>query len=173
MGSAMMIGVAQVMGMKPILRSFFSGGPGFAWARALAAPIGKTSASTAAAVPAPTVLRKSLRPPKTACSTERSTSLSMRASLLAGLSVIGSSHWVCFSALLREETEQTLCLTTAPIKSKSSTREVLVRLLQCPRHEQTRLYREHIVPAVPAYIVGMNETWALTTRHPSGMRTHV
>src|SRR6266542_3560067 len=161
MGSAMMIGVAQVMGMKPILRSFFSGGPGFAWARALAAPIGKTSARTAAAVPAPTALRKSLRPPNTACSTERSTSLSIRASLLAGLSAIGSSHWVCFAALFREKTEQTLCLTPGPIKSEGSNGEGLVRALYCPRHEQTRLYREHMASAVPAYAVGINETWAL------------
>jgi hypothetical protein len=36
MGSAMMIGVAHVMGMNPILRSFFSGGPSLAWASALA-----------------------------------------------------------------------------------------------------------------------------------------
>src|SRR5258705_7517976 len=173
MGSAMMIGVAQVMGMKPILRSFFSGGPSLAWARAEAAPIGKTSASIAAAVPAPTALRKSRRPPNTACSTERSTSRSIRMSLVSGLSAIRSSHLMCFSSLLREKTEQTLCLTTDPIKSHSSNREELEDLSQCPRREQTRLYREQMLGATPAYVVGMNETWALTTRQPSGMRTQV
>jgi hypothetical protein len=37
----MMIGVAHVMGMNPILRSFFSGGPSLTWASALAAWRGK------------------------------------------------------------------------------------------------------------------------------------
>ena len=57
-------------------------------ASALAAAMGKTSASAATAVPAPTSLKKSRRLPKTACSTERSTSRSMRASVLCGLSSI-------------------------------------------------------------------------------------
>ena len=30
-----------------------------------------------------------------------------------------------------------------------------------------------MVGAAPAYVVGMKDTWALTTRQPSGMRTHV
>jgi hypothetical protein len=80
---------------------------------------------------------------------------------------------MCFSALLREKGEQTLCLTTDPIKSRSSNRAAASSVLQCPRREQTRLRREQMVGAAPAYVVGMNETWALTTRQPSGMRTHV
>src|SRR4030095_4552465 len=86
MGSAMMIGVAQVMGMKPTLRSRFSGGPSLSWASALAAASGKTEASAAAAVPAPTCLRKSRRPENTASRSERSTRLSR---LPAGLVIAG------------------------------------------------------------------------------------
>src|SRR5437867_2842900 len=77
MGSAMMIGVAQVIGMKPTFRSFFSGGPGLSWASVLAADIGKTDATAADAVAAPTRARNSRRLgsrlPKTARSIARST----------------------------------------------------------------------------------------------------
>ncbi len=53
----MMIGVAQVIGMKPMLRSFFSIGPPCA-STSVAVAIGKTVASAAAAVEAPTAFRK-------------------------------------------------------------------------------------------------------------------
>ncbi len=56
----MMIGVAQVIGMKPTFRSFFSGAPPAAKASA-AVRIGNTSASAAAAVVAPTALRNARR----------------------------------------------------------------------------------------------------------------
>ena len=53
----MMIGVAQVMGMKPTLRSFFSGAP--PWAKASrAVASGNTEAIAAIAVAAPTVLQE-------------------------------------------------------------------------------------------------------------------
>jgi len=86
-----MIGVAHVMGMNPILRSFFSGVPSLAWASALAAWSGKTSARAAAAAPAPTTLRKSRRSSKTACRTERSTRRSITASVFSGFASIGVS----------------------------------------------------------------------------------
>jgi hypothetical protein len=73
----MMIGVAQVIGMKPTFRSFFSSGPGLSCASVLATDIGKTDASAADAVAAPTRARNSRRPgsrlPKTARSIARST----------------------------------------------------------------------------------------------------
>ena len=53
----MMMGVAQVMGMNPTLRSFFSGAP--AWAKAsMAVPSGKNCEIAASAVEAPTARRK-------------------------------------------------------------------------------------------------------------------
>ena len=53
----MMIGVAQVMGMKPIFRLFFSGAP--PWAKASrATPRGSTEEIAAIAVAAPTFFRK-------------------------------------------------------------------------------------------------------------------
>ena len=55
----MMIGVAQVIGMKPTLRSFFSG---TAWAKAsVAAASGKRLEIAARAVEAPTCFRKKRR----------------------------------------------------------------------------------------------------------------
>ena len=56
----MMSGVAQVMGMKPTLRSFFSSLP-FSCAMASRAPRGKTLAMAAIAVFAPTARRKRRR----------------------------------------------------------------------------------------------------------------
>ena len=56
----MMIGVAQVIGMKPTLRSFFSGGPACAKA-SVAVLIGKNCESAASAVAAPTDFRKARR----------------------------------------------------------------------------------------------------------------
>ena len=76
MGSAMMIGVAHVIGMKPIFRSFFSIGPALSWAMASPACRGKTEASAATAVVAPTASRNARRPwspPNTARSMARST----------------------------------------------------------------------------------------------------
>jgi hypothetical protein len=53
----MMIGVAQVIGMKPTLISLFSGAP--AWAKAsMAVPSGKNWEIAASAVDAPTPRRK-------------------------------------------------------------------------------------------------------------------
>lgn len=54
MGSAMIIGVAHVIGMKPMERSFFSMPFIFSWAKALAASRGKKELRIAAAVPDPT-----------------------------------------------------------------------------------------------------------------------
>ena len=56
----MMIGVAQVIGMKPTLRSFFSGVPASANA-SVAALIGKNCEIAASAVEAPTDFRKARR----------------------------------------------------------------------------------------------------------------
>src|SRR5215470_10146454 len=71
----MMIGVAHVIGMNPILRSRFSGGPGLSCAIAFATAIGNTEASAAVAVVEPTAARNARRPcspPNTARSTARS-----------------------------------------------------------------------------------------------------
>ena len=85
----MMMGVAQVMGMKPILRSFFSGAP--PWANASrAAPSGRTEEMAAIAVAAPTVFRNCRRVAstgKTARSTVASTTRFQRASSPAGTAV--------------------------------------------------------------------------------------
>ena len=57
----MMMGVAQVMGMKPTLRSFFSGAG--AWANtSVAVPSGKNCEMAASAVEAPTARRNARRP---------------------------------------------------------------------------------------------------------------
>jgi len=56
----MMMGVAQVMGMKPTLRSFFSSAPPCA-NTSLAVLSGKSCESAASAVEAPTDLRKARR----------------------------------------------------------------------------------------------------------------
>src|SRR5688572_16790154 len=82
----MMMGVAQVMGMKPTLRSFFSGAP--PWAKASRAVAkGKTEAIAAIAVAAPTFFRNSRRwasTGKTARRTAASTTRLKRCSSLAG-----------------------------------------------------------------------------------------
>ncbi len=57
----MMIGVAQVIGMKPTLRSFFSIAPGAA-NTSVAAFSGKNCDSAASAVEAPSDCRKARRP---------------------------------------------------------------------------------------------------------------
>src|SRR6266851_3747356 len=49
----MMIGVAQVIGTKPIANSFFSSGPVLSTASALAAPSGKTLDSEESTAPRP------------------------------------------------------------------------------------------------------------------------
>ena len=56
----MMIGVAQVIGMKPTLRSFFSGVPACA-NTSVAVLIGKNCETAASAVEAPTDFRKARR----------------------------------------------------------------------------------------------------------------
>jgi hypothetical protein len=59
----MISGVAQVMAMKPIFRSFFSSGA-LSWAMAcseVSAPMGSTEAMAARAVLAPTAFRKPRR----------------------------------------------------------------------------------------------------------------
>ena len=88
----MMIGVAQVIGMKPIFRSFFSGAP--PWAKASrATPSGSTDEIAAIAVPAPTVLRKSRRwasTGKTARRTAASTTRFQRSSSPVGTEVATS-----------------------------------------------------------------------------------
>ena len=82
----MMIGVAQVMGMNPTLRSFFSGAP--PWAKASrAAPSGRTEEMAAIAVAAPTVFRNWRRwasTGKTARRTAASTTRFQRSSSPAG-----------------------------------------------------------------------------------------
>ena len=57
----MMIGVAQVIGMKPTLRSFFSGAPAPCANTSVAVLSGKNCASAASAVEAPTDFRKARR----------------------------------------------------------------------------------------------------------------
>ena len=57
----MMIGVAQVMGMKPTLRSFFSGAPAPCAKTSVAVASGKNCASAASAVEAPTDFRNARR----------------------------------------------------------------------------------------------------------------
>src|SRR5262245_59838630 len=75
----MMIGVAQVIGMKPTVSFFFSMFLAASWAMALAASRGKTE-PTSAAAPAPKLRRKARRasslPSKIAFITERSTTSS-------------------------------------------------------------------------------------------------
>jgi hypothetical protein len=61
MGFAMMIGVAQVIGIKPTLRSFFSSGPPAA-KTSVAVFSGKNCDSAASAVEAPSDCRKARRP---------------------------------------------------------------------------------------------------------------
>ena len=82
----MMMGVAQVMGMKPTLRSFFSGAP--PWAKASrAVASGNTEEMAAIAVAAPTFFRNSRRwasTGKTARRTAASTTRLKRCSSLAG-----------------------------------------------------------------------------------------
>ena len=56
----MMIGVAQVIGMKPTFRSFFSGAPASAKS-SVAVLIGKNCDSAASAVDAPTDFRNARR----------------------------------------------------------------------------------------------------------------
>jgi hypothetical protein len=56
----MISGLAQVMAMKPILRSFFSSGPR-SCAMACSAPMGSTDAMAARAVLTPTAFRKPRR----------------------------------------------------------------------------------------------------------------
>ena len=56
----MMIGVAQVIGMKPTFRSFFSGAPPCA-NTSVAVLIGKNCETAASAVEAPTDFRKARR----------------------------------------------------------------------------------------------------------------
>ena len=81
-----MIGVAQVIGMKPTLRSFFSSGPPCAKA-SVAAPSGRNCEMAASAVEAPTACRKARRVAscgKSARMTAPSTTRVSRASLSAG-----------------------------------------------------------------------------------------
>src|SRR5258708_16315990 len=56
-----MIGAPQVIGRKPIVRSFFSGGPAFSSASALAAPNGNRFESEESTAPAPTAFKSSRR----------------------------------------------------------------------------------------------------------------
>jgi len=58
----MMIGVAQVIGTKPMFRSVFSGVPRLSRIAALALSIGKTEASAAATVPPPSMPMNDRRP---------------------------------------------------------------------------------------------------------------
>jgi hypothetical protein len=74
----MMIGVAQVMGMKPTLRSFFSGAA--AWANtSVAMPSGKNWAMAASAVEAPTAARKARRERSSGNSARTTADSTMRA----------------------------------------------------------------------------------------------
>src|ERR1700687_4369445 len=76
----MMIGVAQVIGTKPIANSFFSSGPVLSTASALAAPRGNTLDSEDSTAPAPR-LRKSSRRVVPTGNTLRSTAASTRFSI--------------------------------------------------------------------------------------------
>src|SRR6185369_10990315 len=77
----MMIGVAQVIGIKPILRSFFSMGPALSCASALAAASGNTCSMRATAPAAPTRRRNSRRRTPIP-NTERTTALSTARSIV-------------------------------------------------------------------------------------------
>src|ERR1700687_3749624 len=76
----MMIGVAQVIGTKPIANSFFSSGPVLSTASALAAPSGNTLDTEDSTAPAPR-LRKSSRRVVPTGNTLRSTATSTRCSI--------------------------------------------------------------------------------------------
>src|SRR5262245_63350186 len=94
MGCAMMIGVAQVIGMKPTLRSFFSMAPPCA-NTSVAVRSGKTCESAASAVEAPTALRKLRRAAScgnTARMTAEATTPWQRSS---SLSLSTGVHWSC------------------------------------------------------------------------------
>src|SRR5260370_25964353 len=56
-----MIGAPQVIGTKPMVSSFFSGGPAFSSASALAAPKGNRFESEESTAPAPTAFKSSRR----------------------------------------------------------------------------------------------------------------
>ena len=73
----MMIGVAQVIGTKPMLRSVFSGVPSVSSRAALAASIGKTDARIDAMAPPPIIPMKERRWMSFCPKTERTTALSM------------------------------------------------------------------------------------------------
>src|SRR6266849_36662 len=92
----MMIGVAQVIGTKPIANSFFSSGPVLSTASALAAPSGNTLDSEDSTAPAPR-LRKSSRRVVPTGNTLRSTATSTRCSMADSAATDGapSNHASC------------------------------------------------------------------------------
>ena len=100
----MMIGVAQVMGMNPTFRSFFSGAA--AWAKAsMAVPSGKNCAMAASAVEAPTAFRNARRASSCgmrARTTANSTTRASRASLDRAAAAAGScSAWLAWAPQLQ------------------------------------------------------------------------
>src|SRR6266849_7204479 len=86
----MMIGVAQVIGTKPIANSFFSSGPVLSTASALAAPSGNTLDSEDSTAPAPR-LRKSSRRVVPTGNTLRSTATSTRCSMADSAATDGAT----------------------------------------------------------------------------------
>jgi hypothetical protein len=81
----MMIGVAQVIGTKPMFRSVFSGLPSVSSSAAFALSIGKTDASAAAAAPPPTRPMKERRLISECPKTERTIALSIARSIISSL----------------------------------------------------------------------------------------
>ncbi len=96
----MMSGEAQVMAIKPILRSFFSGAP-FSWAIASSAPKGKKEETAAIAAEEPTALRNRRRVAScgksariTADSIARRLSVSMSSDRGSSAAATSCSAWV-------------------------------------------------------------------------------
>ncbi len=81
----MMIGVAQVIGTKPMFRSVFSGLPSVSSSAAFALSIGKIEASAAAAVPPPTSPMKERRLISEWPKTDRTIALSIARSIISSL----------------------------------------------------------------------------------------
>src|SRR5690606_6018575 len=114
----MMIGVAQVMGMKPIFRRVFSRGPEDSRNACLAAARGKKLPIADSAVPAPTARKKRRRTAScgnsariTACSTARSDTTSGRLReivlSLAGMTTAGTGVATQLYVGIERRTEET------------------------------------------------------------------
>src|SRR6056297_436447 len=111
MGCAMMIGVAQVIGTKPMFRSVFSGGPRLSRIAALAASMGKTDARAAAIVEPPIMPMNERRPMSLYQKTDRMIALSTARSIMP--SEVERSAW---SVASDAETLQLWQVQSAPCR---------------------------------------------------------